>query len=319
MKKLILFIFFGPYYLALGQSNLFQDVKGESAVKLFGNSISLSTGDESINLAFGKYYGAVQSLSGDRSRRWSGTLELTANEGVSNFKDGNKYLIDGSVGLYHGWKKVSPVGAAAAASAGWALERFVSASIGADRNKLFDTSLAPKNMVYSKGQFVYKLEFGQFGYCSNLLYGISASFKRQTNVDNIKTKSINFLDYASTNDSSLVFREKQAYDINEFIEDQRVLSLNADGAWLLNAPHVVGHGNVPPMFLAFHFRYQLLEHETGQFNPAVGFYLGRHGAPRTIIGGFNIQFLDLFNAENESTNALDRATINFVIGFKLSN
>lgn len=316
MKKLLLITFLFSSFISMGQTGLFQDAKGESALKLFGNSVAISTQNESINFAAGDYYRTIHSLAVDRFHRWSATLELKANEGLSNLKDGNKYLIDGSMGLYHGWKKVP---SAVGTTAGWALERFISASIGVDRNKLFDTGLPPKDMVYSKGQLVYKFEFGQFGYTGNLLYGVSTSYKQQTNVDEIKTKSVNFLNYISANDSTLIFREKQAYDIKEFRGNQHAWSVNADGAFLLNESTATGPGNGPPAFLAIHFRYQLLEYQTGQFNPAIGFYLGRHGAPRTIIGGFNIQFLDIFNGMHENTNTWDRATINFVVGFKLSN
>jgi hypothetical protein len=315
MKKLLVFIFMLSSYLAIGQAGLFQDGKGESAAKVFGNSIAISTKDESISFAAGNYYRTIHKTTFDRFKRWAVIAELRANEGLSNIKDGKDFLVDGNIGFYHGWKKV-PL--ATATTSGWALERFISGSIGADRNKLFNTSATPKEMVYSKGEFVYKVELGQFGYKADYLYGVGVSFKQQTNVDDIKTKSVSFLDFISTNDSTMVFREKQAYDIKEFVGDQKVLSVNADWAILLNRKDAVGPGTAPSVFFAFHFRYQLLEHETGQFNPGIGCYLGKHGGPRNIIGGFNIQFLDILNGQNDDeTNALDRATINFVVGFKL--
>lgn len=316
MKALLFIAFILPCCVAIGQANIFQDAKGESALKFFGNSVSLSTKDESINFAVGNYYRTTHSNAADRFRRWSATLELKADEGISNLKNGKEYLIDGSTGFYHGWKKVSP---ATGTNTAWEMERFVSGAIGIDRTKLFNTALPLEDMIYSEGKLIYKFEIGQFGYRNHFLYGLGASFKRQTNVDDLKTKSINFLDYSSVNDSTLVFREKQAYDVKEFSGSQHVLSVNADGAFLLNTSSASGSGDAPPAFLAFHFRYQLPESQKSQFNPGIGLYLGKHGAPRTIIGGFNIQFLDLFNAQNKKTNAWDRAVINFVVGFHLSN
>ncbi|MBS1662815.1 MAG: hypothetical protein JST68_17350 [Bacteroidetes bacterium] len=312
MKQLLILTFLLSYYTAIAQVQLFQDAKGESALRLFGNSVSVNTKDQSISFSAGKYYNSISRPEYDIDHRWSGTLELKANEGITNLKDGNNYLIDGSIGVYYGWKKSS-----AYAMPGRTRERFMAASIGDDRNKLFNNSLPKKDVVYSRGQLVYKLEAGQFGYIGDLLYGISTSYKQQTNINEIQTKSVSYLENDVSNDSILIYKEKQAYDIKEFIGSQHVLSINADAALLINSSQVVSPGNTPPAFLAFHFRYQYIEGRNGEFNPAIGFYLGRHSDPRTIIGGFNIQFMDVFNAKAQNTNAWERSSINFVVGFKL--
>jgi len=314
MKRLFTSFYCFLSIAAIGQTSIFQDAKGESGFKFFGSAITINAKAESINAALDCFR---RNPSTNKFDRWGVNLEVASNEGLANIKSEKGLLFDGSVGIYRGWKESAP---AAGTGAGWTYERFISVNTGLDQNKFFNAGLPKKDMLFNKSDFTWKVELGQFGYFGNLLYGFSGSFKSQSNIGDLQPKSIRLLEYQLYNDSTLIYSDKKAYDETKFTGNQHVFSINADGALLLNQQVISLPGStVPPMYAAVHLRYQKIEDIDGQFNPGVGFYIGRPKNPRVIIGGFNIQFLDLFNTEDKQTNAWKRASINIVAGFKLGN
>ncbi len=299
---------------AFSQTSIFHDANGESAYKLFGSAVILNTKAESIEATIDLLRGTRKT---DHFHRWGVNLKLSSNEGLANIKGEKGLLVDGTLGIYRSWKKVAP---AVGNTSAWMRERFMSVNTGIDQNKFFNTVKPSNEFIFNQSDFAWKFEGGQFGYMGDFLYGVGASFKRQSNIGDLQTKNIRLLNSSLYNDSALIYSEKKAFDQSEFTGENHVLSLNADGAWLLNRvlSSTVG-SNIPSIYGAVHLRYMKAEESKGKFSPGVGIYLGEPDNPLSVIGGFNVQFADLFNAEDAKTNAWDRTAISIVVGFKLGN
>ena len=316
MKRILLIPFMCLCLSAFSQTSIFQDASGESAFKLFGTAVTVNTKAESIE-------GSVDLLrrnpNTDRFQRWGINLKLASNEGLANIKGEDGLFVDGTLGIYRGWKKVSPA-VAPPGSAGWMRERFVALNGGVDQNKFFNSTLSSDDLIFNQSDFTWKFELGQFGYHGNFLYGVGTSVKRQTNIGDLQTKTLRMLNYALYNDSALIYSEKKAFDQAEFTGSNHVFSLNADGAWLLNRVLASTAGsNVPPVYGALHFRYSVAEGSVGKLNPGFGIYLGQPDNPLSVLGGFNVQFIDLFNGADAETSVWNRTAISIVVGFKLGN
>lgn len=298
-----------------GQVSLFQDAKGESAIKLFGSAFVFNTTNENLAVSLDLFKRSdISGASFDKFNRWAFNLDLAANEGLVNLKTEDGFLIDGSVGVYRGWKKAAK---AAGSGSGWAHETFVSGNLLVDRNKLYNSVLPSDDVIYTKGHLGWKFETGRFGYVGDFLYGLTASLKQQTNIGDLTARSVQFLNYASSDDSLRVYTTKSAFDVSQFDGRQHSFNLNADGLLLINRTAATSGTGIPTLFFGLHARLRKVFEQAIQFNPALGLYIGKPGAPRNIIGGVNLQFVDLFNGQDANTGVWRRTALNVSIGFRL--
>jgi hypothetical protein len=298
-----------------GQASIFQDVTGESAFKMFGNSFSLNTKKESIDLSLNVL--RRDSRNNTFFSRWALNAKVSANEGLGNLKSDKGFLLDGEFGVYKGWKTTALMVGPAASTAGWAKEWFLSVNYKLDRSKLYNLGNPPDRRVFSKGFSGVKLEGGVFGYNTrDILYGASISLGVRTNAEDLKPYTISVLQQSSNNDSVLVFKEESAYSLSEFRGHQNFANLNLDFAIPLIKESI--STELPQLSLAFLMRYKILGYEKPKFNPGVGLFIGKPGAPRSILLGISAQLLDAFNvADEQNTNPWKRTVINFTAGFKI--
>lgn len=311
----IIFAFASLVFINNGnaQTSIFQDADGESAFKVFGSAVTINTKDENISFSSDFINKAFQSNT--KFNRWGVSAKIIANEGIANLKDEKGFLIDGQIGIYRGWKKTKLIGAVASPGPGWAHEKYISLNGSVDRNKIFNVNNLPDNLVYNKGYGGWKLEAGWFGYYGDVLWGISANSGKKTNVDDIKQKVISRLSQSINNDTITVVNQESAYDANQFKTGLNNFNLNGDIGISLTKNF---SNNVGPLLLAFHFRYQALEKSKPKFNPAIGFYISKVGAPQDVVIGLNVQLQDAFNVDNSDNSFWKRTTLNLTAGFKIN-
>jgi len=75
----------------------------------------------------------------------------------------------------------------------------------------------------------------------------------------------------------------------------------------------------PQLFKQFlllaHFRWSLQEGRKPQWNPAMGLYFTKKGAPLDAVAGLQVQTLDYFNTAGSTKSRQDRTVLNLVAGF----
>lgn len=308
-KTLLICIFFLTECIGYSQTSVFQDGKGESAFKLFGNGIVLNTKDESLSAAVNVF----RRGSATKFTRWGINLNLLAKDGIASLKTGDGFLINGNLGLFRGWKNASDPHSLKTA---WAYETYVSANLVIERNKLYDINRLTDN-VFDQGNAGWKIAVGRSGYYGNWLFGGEINFGQSTNSKDLDALTVSTIQSGST-DLIKIYKEQSAFDKSEFKGKQFNVHLNADIAYDITGKASAGSTDVPPIFGAFHFRYVILESSKPQFNPAIGFYFGNPGNPTSIVGGFNIQETDVFNVlDAKNSSFFKRLGINITAGFKL--
>jgi hypothetical protein len=311
-RFLILGITLGMAFAAHAQTSIFTDGKGESAYKLFGNAITVNTSDASVSAALNVLNRDLDATH-TRFNRTGINISLNAKDGLSNIKSDDGFLINGSIGLFKGWKRTS---AATDTGSAWAHEYYLSGNFLVDRNKLYDLSKAT-DKVYDQGNAGWKIAVGKSGYCGNWLYGMEVNFGQSTNAKDLKQLTVSTLQAGST-DSVKIFKEQQAFSHSDFLGAQFNVHANADIAYGLNAQTAANNKDIPPLFAAFHFRYETFQLSKPQFNPALGFYIASSGKPRSIVGGFLLQETDLFNVLSAKNSSFGkRIGISFTAGFNL--
>lgn len=299
------------------QNSLFQDSKGESAFKVFDNSIIFNAADANLGLNFNAFSRSANA-SNTEFDRVGFNLKVTTNEGVANLKNDNGFLVDGEIGIYYG-KKFTSDPTADMSTPGWASETFISSNLLVDRNKFYNGQDINQS-TFNQGELGYKVEIGNFGWYGDILYGVAFNIQQQDNIEDIKQNTISTIITSGNNNAIQTLRQENAYNILEYKENQNSYNINGDFAFLLNPEDATVLVNnkpyVPPIHGAFHFRFTKLQGAKPMYNPAIGLYLNQTGAPRNVVTGFNIQLLDAFNVEDSDNSTFERTTINLTAGFK---
>lgn len=290
------------------QTSVFQDAKGESAFKIFGSAITLNAKDQSLSFSSDVFKRDNQSHT--KFNRFGLFAKVTANEGIAALKNETGFLIDGETGIYLGERITSMPGP----REGWAHEKYFSANILIDRNKLYNITNAINEVTYNKGNIGWKLEVGWFGYTSNWLWGMSGNLGQKSNVDDLKQDVVSSLTQTSNNIS--ILKQTSAYNFSELKTNLYTSNFNADAALLLNRVATTTAG-VGALLLGFHIRYNIMEDVKPSFNPAIGLYISKPGAPKDVVAGLNFQLEDAFNVNDADKPTWKRIGINLTAGFKI--
>jgi len=317
MKRfLLIFIFVAMPCFAFCQTSIFSDGTGQSAFKISGTAITANTKDESLDIAFDvlKRKKVKRVGSYDFFKRWAVDLNLTATKGISSIKSSDGFPINANLGIYRGWKK-SP----GLIAGNDMRETYISINVLSESDQLYDLTKATADASYAKTYPGWKAAIGRFGYCKNTLWGMELNFGQATNASQLTQATVSTLQNSSATDSVKVFKEQLAYSSSEFRSGQFNVHVNADLAFLLNSSEIVDTTKkILPIFLGLHFRYVGYQLSKPQFNPAIGVYFGKIGAPRNVNLGVNMQFVDLTNALNaKSSNAWKRSTLGLTAGYQL--
>lgn len=318
MRYILLLIFIIPV-AAFSQTSILQDAKGEAAFKAFGNQISVNAQDKSFATSFNTLRRSIGNSDSTISKfeRLGINLKLNSNEGVANLKNSKGVLIDGELGVYFGRKTTLKPDHRNPNHEGWSSEWYGAFNISVDRNKFFDINNIPEKITSNQGHLGWKMEAGNYGYKGNLLYGFGANLGQSTNIDDLKANTVHTLITSSASDSVRVFKEEKAFDRSKFNSHQFFTRFNMDLAWLLNRKKTADiSSEIPPVFASFHFRSNYVD-DSFDISPALGFYIGKPGAPRDIVAGISFQVLNLLNSKKQDNNAWNRSVLNLTAGFKI--
>lgn len=295
MKKIILFsLFFIGFVQAKAQTSLFQTGDGETTLKInAGTNIILNSGEESITFGYSK-------LTNFSPINIGFTGKLKTEEGISRIIKNGRAQPDGGVSLYLAYefpeKKII-----------WIYTEF---DYQFSRYQLVDTTLSFDNQIINDSSSGYQIKLGiNLDYSPlSLIAGINGGWQNRNNADVLSASTINdvILIEEGSKTREIETKKGSAYDVEEFIENQRRFSLNADLGYNINRIMLMGH-----------YRSRDIEDLGYEINPAFGIYLTEKGGPLASILGIQVQWEDFFDKRKKENNRSDRLNINVVAKIKI--
>lgn len=297
------------------QTSLFQDAKGEAAYKVNGSVVSINPADGNISVNTDVRYGRVKGPdSGTNFRRMGFFAQISANEGLVNLKEAEGFPVDGQFGFYYAFVKTAPI----TDPDTWVRSFFLSGNLLLDRSRMYRLDDVGAQVKLSTEVYTgWKLEAAYNGFKGNLLWGVSANGGQKTNIDYLSSQTVATLQ-TSVQGVNIV-DEQKAYNYMDYDPGVGFMNANADFAYLLNRKMVTRAGKeLPPIFAAASLRYVVLEGELPLFNPALGIYMSRVGAPQDVVLGVSAQVQDAFNVYDSPLSSWQRMTLNLTIGYKFA-
>jgi len=294
------------------QTTVIQDTRGESALDMgIKGVVAVNAKDESLSFSWSKLL--LDTTAENRSRlthlSYIGiSVQGKGKSGISSvLKDGD-FQYDGSLGGFYTYSMLPTDNS----NLGYIQLNFA-ASYLFSQFKLYDGSAAYADQVYSKNQSGYKLSVnGNWQPESTkipFVLGLTFNGGQKNNTADLTAADIS--DYTLSTDpltgkQRIVEQDKKsAYNLSEFRKDVAYFNFNLDAG--------------PQLFKQFlllaHSRWSAQEGRKPQWNPAMGLYFTKKGAPLEAVAGLQVQTLDYFNTAGSTKSRQDRTVLNLVAGF----
>lgn len=291
---------------SFGQSSLFQDSDGKSSIKLFQNNFTLNTASKSLEISLDN----ISRESGELFNRTAFAIKLNSNEGKANIYNKGDLILDGGLSFYKGYK-YSPMDSPNNG------EFYISTNLIFNRDKVFDLSKSNDIVVIDKNIGV-EVQTGYVGYRRFLIYGVALNAFNKNNSNLLKQRTIREITVGSGNPNVEVINTEEAYNITEYLSNATGVDLLADFAFDLRGLRSTFFKNTDSekllaTYLAILLRYNKTEGSRPEFSPAIGYYVGKDGSPKSIRLGINWQFLNLLDKDND--NPFDNSVISITAGF----
>jgi hypothetical protein len=288
---------------SLAQTSMLQDKSGETAFTVNqAKSIFVNAGD--ANISFALPYHAQKYFYGL-------DVKFKANGGVATILEGYALKPAVNAGIFYG-RYFNPDDVSTISY--W----YTGARVN---NASFNLLNNDNTNTFRSGNFTgYNLQLGynHIGASSILqakdiqsafLFGISASFGRQNNLDDLRTvertTSVTVTDSASNTQSTIVKEKKSGYEGAYQITE--ALRLNVD-AYLY--PSLLGNR----IGLGGFYRGQLSGREP-RSNAGLGLLAGQKGAPSNVVFGIFYQANDVFNQLGNEESFARRTALTLNVGY----
>ena len=305
---------FSPF--ALGQTSLFQDAKGESSIILADKSlISINTGDASIGFSYAHFQSKI-------SKYWGFNIELKTEEGISYVLKNETLSLNSKIGFLYGRRNTSRN------RIGITDDYYLSSDISLSAFKLFDDQKSYDKQIIEESSLGFSAKMGWNRVSSSkflskdntemttTIFGISLGAGLTNNLDKLNKVSISNYSLIKDEESSKS-RLIQGTSITAFSPYPKYdgklgfIQLNIDYAII---PNLFANR----MLLIVFSRNRFSTREKAKWNPGIGVFLTKDGAPLEGVCGIQFQITDLLNSERSDKKVLDRATISFVAGFSFN-
>jgi len=297
---------------ATAQTSVVQDTKGETTLAL-GNVgiVAINAKDESISFSYGISLNKEKGKNAAprKSFDYLGiNVKGKGKNGLMNVLKNDEFQYDGNVGLFYFNDRVF--------TDGKIFQWYVSSDFLFSQFKLYDSSssIAYSKQLFDKNSQGYKVTAGinlsgkLFSPIPYLL-GIAVNGGHKNNSNDIKTVEVaNFITQYDpvTNQTRSIQKDKSnAYIIKDYNNSLAYSNINID----------FGPKLFKQFLLLLHSRWSVQEARKPQWNPAIGLYITKAGAPLEVVAGIQVQTLDWSNTSESLKTRSERTTINIVAGF----
>lgn len=298
------------------QTTVIQDTKGESALDLGTRGVvAVNAKDESISFSWSKSLADSTKLDRNGNQRALNNLSYVGisvqgkgKNGIFNALKEGDFQYDGSIGPFFTYSRLP--------GKDWKygyLQVNVAASYIFSQLKLFDTTLAYTGQVFNKNESGYKLSINANWYPESrklpFIVGVALNGGQKNNAAELVSADV--ADYSLivdpvTNKQRLVAENKvSAYSTASYRGNLAYFNFNVDfGPQLFKQFLLLGHS-----------RWSVQAERKPQWNPAVGLYVTKKGAPLEAVAGIQVQILDYFNTAALLKSRQERTVVNLVAGF----
>ncbi|GCC49840.1 hypothetical protein SanaruYs_00540 [Chryseotalea sanaruensis] len=291
---------------AFSQTSLLQDADGKSAFSLATSDslqLILNAAEKSLSLSF-----IDQDILSTQNLYWGAELKFSGKDGkIPIIKKGetNFQVQFGLTSTYVGKNAkdffyISPK---------INVSRIEIASI--EGTLIKKESVAPTNYSIQLGYNT--LELIDRKHLRRILLGIAIEIGSMDNV-----KSIDKYEYRELNLSGLTSTGSSGYVTTEVSEVYLKSQLKQNMQFIrpmVDVGYFIPNARLTPMI---HLRQDIYPNKESVdlFSPGAGIYLNQKNNPDLIVLGLQIFYKDWNNNLNKETDRWDRATMNFVVGFK---
>lgn len=326
---ILLIILFFTNFSLVAQTSVVQDTKGETSLSI-GNTgvVAINAKDESISFS----YGILLNKSKDRDvnaepdfvfNYLGVTVKGKGKNGIINAIKNDEFQYDGSIGLFYFQDRTYKKDEANKDNKNKnkndndnLFQWHLSSEFLFSQFKLYDNSpsLSFDKQIYDNNNKGYKIT-GGINYMGKLtkslpyLLGIALNGGHKNNTTDLKSLEISNIitQYDPiTNQTRSIEKDKtNAYDVNQYKKSLAYSNFNID----------VGPQFFDQYLLLLHSRWSVQDDRKPQWNPALGLYFTKSGAPLEIVAGIQVQTLDWYNTSSSLKTRNERTTINIVSGF----
>ena len=295
---------------AYAQTSVVQDAKGETSLA-FGKEgvIAINSKDESISFSYGISIDKIDTTGIKSSYNYMGmSVKGKGKNGVFNILKNDDFQYDGSIGLFYFRDKII--------SDNTIFQFYASSDFLFSQFKLYDTTsdLAFDKQVYDENSRGYKVTGGinLFGkLCKSIPYilGFSINGGQKNNTADLKQVEISLsetqVDLITGQVRVIEKDKKSAYQISDYLNNLMYSNVNID----------FGPKLFDQFLLLAHSRWSVQENRKPHWNPALGLYFTKTGAPTEVVAGIQVQTLDWNNNAGVEKSRGERTLVNIVAGY----
>ncbi|OEK03286.1 hypothetical protein BFP97_17910 [Roseivirga sp. 4D4] len=277
---------------AISQIGVITDSKGETSLQTQQDLILINAAEKSFGVSFGP-----QKYPEDKKLNWLVTFKAKGKKGISQLLKSGDFALDGSLSAPLLFPSES-------GNKFW----YIIPELTLSRPKVYDAALPIGEGVFTDNNLDWNVSFG-INDEKGSIKGLSLKLGYQDNTSLIKTQSIQTVNSQMTNGTTIVqvVSTDDAYNIGQFRKNNGMVRINGD------------YGNnfaKNRLLWMLHGRFASDQRLKPLYNLAAGLYVVKDGAPLEAVGGFQVQWGDIFQTRTED-NFFNRLSINLVVGIGL--
>ena len=312
MKKIVTACVLMVVNFTLAQTSVVQDAKGETSLPMGKQGVvAINSKDESISFSYGIYLDKPDTITTSPITRYNyGGIAVKGKgkNGLINIVKNDDFQYDGSIGLFFFQDNI--------VSDNTTVQWYGSADFLFSQFKLYDSSpeISFDKQVYDENSKGFKLAagtniYGALGTCVPYVLGIQVNGGQKNNTGGLKQIEISEIEMQTdplTGQIRYIEKNQQnAYSFADY----------SDSLWYSNFNVDLGPQLFTQYLLLVHSRWSVMEGRKPQWNPAIGLYFTKTGAPKEIVAGIQVQTLDWSNSAMSEKSRGERTVFNIVAGY----
>lgn len=288
--------------IVVAQFSVIQDGEGETSFQILtSNTIAINAEKTSIGFSI-----RPKDFTNTNTNYWTITSSANAKDGISNIFKGGEFQFSGRLSANLLKDRTSYPKPGVLANTTFIFE-FLGLEALYSRFNVFDESKAFDRQIYDRTNIGLRLNYG-WNFIGAVICGISGSIGIKDNTDIVDQVQITTISKSISNGSYIktVSSVSEAYDVKELDKSAIFGRINFDvGRQVFNNRALVN----------FHLTSAFDKENNPSFNPALGLFITKNGAPMEAIVGLQIQSNDIFNLRDSPKNTWERTSLVLTFGF----
>lgn len=318
MKKLALFVLLLVSFITgMAQVGVVQDAKGETSLVIKDDIVAINAQDGSISFSGG--FQLKRTDGCDKPRNWIGiTGKANGKDAIASVVKQGDFKFDGEFGAYFFQTTINDECSTDTVKSAKIFQWYGALNMTITQFSLFDSTQVYLDQLSDRSKVGPKVNFGLNYYPGDLkimgrkigasILGASINFGSAGNLgdlDPYKITTVATYPGPGTQTRLVQSNEKTVYRYADYVDNLSYLNINLDLG-------IIVFERFP---IIFQSRYSANTQRKPQWNPGIGIYLNKDGAPTEIVAGFQYQIIDFFDTREKGNSISDRGLLNVVAGY----